>query len=66
MFIEIETHNPIKLEKIITDPADTLVMAHHSLPLTHLLLLTASHSPVPQLPISLPSQAVQLAHVSRC
>lgn len=66
MFTEIETHNPTELEKIITDPAETLVMAHHSLPLTHLLLLTTAHSPVPQLPISLLSQAVQLTHISRC
>ena len=61
MYTEIEAHKPIELEKIITDPAETLVMVHHSLPLTPLLLLTASHSPVLQLPISLLSQAAQLA-----
>lgn len=66
MFMETETHTPNKLEKIITDPAETLLIAHHRLPLTHLLLLAASHSPVPQVLISLLSQAVELTHVSRC
>lgn len=65
MFMEIENHTPYKLEKIITDPAETLLIAHHSLPLTH-LLLAASHSPVPQMLISLLSEAIELTHMSRC